>query len=154
MTKKQEVMKNDPKLFKGFHDAVERGKHLRMPVFLCDNSVELYTFEDKDCQVESRPAISNVVHYQEYSQETLDNLNAMMDARADVLYNRWVPQYKKLDASAANCFAFDFTFKDYAKLFVYVGETVQRIYELDWCYDDLLNAAEYLSRHMNPDLED
>lgn len=151
MTKKQEVMKNNSDLFKGFHDAVNRGKHLRMPVFLCDNSVELYTFEDESSLGRQ---IDNVVRYQDYSQENLDNLNAMMDARADVLRERWLSQYKKLDASAANCFAFDFTLKDYAKLFVYVGETVQRIYELDWCYGDLLNAAEYLSQHLNPDLED
>lgn len=143
MSKKADLIQNDPKLFRKFKKAAARATWLMASVNLCPNDVELYLFKTDKTGFES------IACWHDYNEETLNTLNDMLDARATELKDHWLPEYQKLYDSRSDGWAFDLTKTDYAVLEFGEEFTDFHRYRLAWSYEGLKEAADYISERMD-----
>lgn len=143
MSKKSDLIQNNPELFRKFKKAVARATWLMASVNLCPNDIGLYPFKIDETGFEQ------VTRWHDYSEETLNALNGMLDARAAKLKEAWLPEYKKLYDSRSEGWAFDLTETDCAILEIGEEFTDFQRYRLAWSFEGLREAAEYISERMN-----
>lgn len=148
-SKKLELMREDPALFKKFQDAVNRAKYLYATVNLCDDCAELCLFKL------DRTGVGPVIRYKSYDEEDLNCLNQQLDNRAKVMRDKWLPEYRRIDTvnAAGSSFSLDLTHSDYAIIEVGDRITELRIYHMRWDFNDLIRTAQFISDFLNPSSE-
>lgn len=99
MSKKSDLMRENPELFSGFTKAFLRTEYLNCTLVLAGDRIDLIMFVPDESDLKNFPTgIVSKTSFKNYNQEDLDAINRMLDSRAKFLKETWCPAFKQLES--------------------------------------------------------